>query len=149
MQASDIYLHHVLRQTLMSLDLLEQHAVIMPGETAAIRSKLQATLANPNAGAPGMAPNAVVPYSVVQGGQAGPPLAPPSLPPRQMSGPGPNADPDAGLERAVAQWDYSGTQPDDLNFRKGDIVVVEREGECCYREQEEEMSLIVATRSQC
>jgi hypothetical protein len=126
MQQNDVLLHHVMRMTLMSLDILEQHSVIAPSDVSSIRGKLQTVLAtspphqpqslqtSANAPAPGMFHG-----HMDQG-------APPALPPRQNS---PYSVDDSQLDRAVALWDYGGSAPDDLNFKKDDVIVIDQESE--------------------
>jgi LAS seventeen-binding protein 1/2 len=130
MQQSDILLHHVLRTTLMSLDILEQHSIITPTDVSSIRVKLQTHLAAspPHHSQPLLQPPS---QHMTATYQSSPPIdnhSVPPLPPRQISSPSVQQD-DSQLVKAVALWDYSGTAADDLNFRKDDIIVIDQESE--------------------
>ncbi|WWD15598.1 hypothetical protein CI109_100020 [Kwoniella shandongensis] len=155
-QPAQAFASHLINQTLSSIALLESLSILNPVDASLIRQKLPSPTGpfpslNPPA-APAPAPTAgsssspsssfshlnlgnpastspswtvrhaqeeVVPAQQPQGqglGQA------PVLPPRGGGGrPGPQEI------RAKALWDFNGTQPDDLQFRGGDMVIIDEE----------------------
>jgi hypothetical protein len=124
MQQNDAPLQHVMRTTLMSLDILEQQSVIAQSDAASLRGKLQTALAvspphqHQHVQTPSNASASTGFYGQMDQGP------PPALPPRQTSQ---YSGDDSQLERAVALWDYGGSAPDDLHFKKDDVIVIDQE----------------------
>ncbi|ODN94170.1 hypothetical protein L198_05021 [Cryptococcus wingfieldii CBS 7118] len=134
-QPAQAFASHLINQTLSSIALLESLALLNPSDASLIRQKLP----SPTGPFPSLAPpspsasfaNLTVaqspsswavqhrddpsqqqPHSVAST------PGPPTLPPRQR----PPAE-----QRAKALWDFSGTQADDLQFRSGDILIIDEE----------------------
>ncbi|WWC62137.1 uncharacterized protein I303_104728 [Kwoniella dejecticola CBS 10117] len=141
-QPAQAFASHLINQTLSSIALLESLSIINPADASLIRQKLP----SPTGPFPSFAPPSPSssfaglnisqsptswtvrhareesihsPPHQQQQVQAPPPQqAPaPSLPPR-----GKPAE-----TRAKALWDFNGTEGDDLQFRSGDIIVIDEE----------------------
>lgn len=132
---------HLISQTVSSVALMETLGLISTDDAAAIRSRLP----SPYTPFPALAVSSPQPpatpttnYAVPGYGNSGfgastasnnfganpSPTSPagarivPSLPPRHV--------PDT-TQRAKALWDYSGSEADDLQFRQGDIIIIDEE----------------------
>ncbi|WVQ72370.1 hypothetical protein IAR50_001922 [Cryptococcus sp. DSM 104548] len=135
-QPAHAFASHLINQTLSSIALLESLSIINPSDASLIRQKLpsptgpfpslaplspSASFANlsitqsPSSWAVQHRDEPQQPQSVVST-----PGPAPTLPPRQRPGHPPE-------QRAKALWDFSGTQADDLQFRSGDVLIIDEE----------------------
>nr|ODN74263.1 hypothetical protein L203_06640 [Cryptococcus depauperatus CBS 7841] len=134
---------HLINQTLSSIALLESLSVVSPADASLIRQKLpsptgpfpslsssspSSSFANLNIVQSSPTPSWTVQHAredtvhtSVNHGQHPPPMgqAAPALPPRQRSG--------LVEQRGKALWDFNGTEAEDLQFRSGDIIIVDEE----------------------
>jgi hypothetical protein len=129
---------HLVSQTLSSVAVLEQLNIITADDAATIRARLPNQYATfPQLAAAPAAAAVASPYSPVNNVSAmtnqlntlavSPTVAPaarqsPGLPPRQPVPAATDTQP-----RARALWDYSGAEADDLQFRQGDIIIIDEE----------------------
>lgn len=139
---SDVYISHILRTTLDSLNLLtSQHILQHSAEIDRVKSQLQEQLATSSFSGLSVShtPPNNNPYS-----SHTPSLAPsnqsiPNLPPRNPT-PSSQAPPytvpppppqpipsEKQQDRARALWDYHGSEPDDLTLRKDEMVIITEE----------------------
>ncbi|OCF41898.1 hypothetical protein I317_04308 [Kwoniella heveanensis CBS 569] len=153
-QPAQAFASHLINQTLSSIALLESLSLINPSDASLIRQKLPSPTGpfpslnppqSPSSSFAGLnisqtspswtvrharedslhspvqqsqppAPQVQVPIQPVQH-QPSAPAPAPSLPPRNRP----------AEVRAKALWDFNGTEGDDLQFRSGDIIVIDEE----------------------
>ncbi|WVQ99539.1 hypothetical protein IAU59_006675 [Kwoniella sp. CBS 9459] len=146
-QPAQAFASHLINQTLSSIALLESLSIINPSDASLIRQKLPSPTGpfpslnppqSPSSSFAGLNISQTSPSWTVrharedsvhsphqhqhqhQHQQQQPSAAPvpaPSLPPRNRP----------AEVRAKALWDFNGTEGDDLQFRSGDIIVIDEE----------------------